>query len=228
MTAGRRPPVHEGDLLFEPSAERVARSEMSKFMSVLAREGVVDPSGYEELWAWSVRDLEGFWQAVARFFDVRWSTPPEEVLVRGNGAEGARWFTGARLNYADQVARQPSGHLAVIAVDEASNRSEMTYGELLGAAGAVAAGLRRLGVRQGDRVAAVLPNGLASVIGFLACASMGAVWSSCAPEFGAESMVDRFRQIEPRVLLAASSYRYGGETSTSPASSRPSRRPSLA
>ncbi|MDA8038685.1 MAG: acetoacetate--CoA ligase [Actinomycetota bacterium] len=210
MTASQRPPVREGDLLFEPSAERVSSSEMSRFISFLARYGVIDPSDYEELWAWSIRDLEGFWLAIARFFDVRWSTPPTKLLVRGNGAEGARWFAGARLNYADQVTRHAAGNVAVIAVDEASNRTEMTYGELIASAGAVAAGLRQLGVRQGDRVAAVLPNSLASVIGFLACASLGAIWSSCAPEFGAASMVDRFRQIEPRVLLAASSYRYGG------------------
>ena len=204
-------PVREGDLLYVPPPERAAASGMARFMRFLATEGTA-AKDYDELWAWSVSNLEEFWQSLARFYAVRLGgfEAGSPVLVRGKGAEGAHWFPGATLNYADQVARQEPERAAVIALDEAGNRTEVTYGELLAAAGRAAAGLRRLGVGEGDRVAAVLPNGLPAIIAFLATAGIGAVWSSCAPEFGAPSMVDRFRQIEPKVLIICESYRYGG------------------
>jgi len=203
-------PVREGDLLYVPPPERAASSEMARFMGFVADEWGVEAADYESLWRWSVSELGDFWRALARFYGVPVDADGSPALVRGNGAEGARWFPGVTLNYADQVTRQDPDHLAVIALDEAGNRGETTYGELLEAAGRAAAGLRALGVGQGDRVAAVLPNGLPAVVGFLATASIGAIWSSCAPEFGAPSMVDRFRQIDPKVLIVAAGYDYGG------------------
>ncbi len=165
---------------------------------------------YEAAWEWSVRDPERFWGALSEWDRISWRTPAGTTLERGLGAEGARWFPGAELNYVDQVLRHGSSELAVIATNESGERRDLTYGELLSMAGAAANGLRRLGVGRGDRVAAVLPNGVEALVGFLAVASLGAVWSSCAPEFGAPSMVDRFQQIEPKVLLITDAYRYGG------------------
>ncbi len=200
----------EGDLLYEPSAERVARSQMCQFLSWLSERGLTQASSYAELHAWSVADLPAFWAAFATWSGVIWRKEPDQVLVEGNGAEGARWFTGAELNYADHVLRQPAESPALVALHESGSRIQLTYGELTTAAGAIARGLQRLGVTSGDRVAAVLPNGVEAVVGFLAAASIGAVWSACAPEFGSSSMTDRFQQIAPRVLLVADTYTYGG------------------
>ena len=205
--------VHEGDLLFEPTAERIARANMTAFMEWLRARSIVDAKTYQELYDWSIDDLAGFWTTLADWSGIIWRSraEPADALVEVNGAEGAHWFQGAELNYVDQVLRHPAADVALVGLDESGNRRELTFGELAGAAGAVAAGLRRLGVTRGDRVAAVLPNGVESVVAFLATASLGAIWSSCAPEFGAASMTDRFRQISPKVLLVADGYRYGGK-----------------
>jgi len=195
--------------LWEPTPERVAAARITAFLGWLGAEGRGSFASYDELWRWSVTDLEGFWEAIRRYFAVG-PDAGGPVLVRGRRAEGARWFPELRLNYADAIGRHPDGRTAVVARDEDGGRREMTFGELRAAAGAAAAGLRRLGVGRGDRVAAVVPNGIEAVVGLLATASIGAVWSSCAPEFGAEGVIDRFGQIEPTVLVAVTGYRYGG------------------
>ncbi len=184
---------------------------MTRFMEYLADTGV-EATTYAELHAWSVRELAAFWSALADFDGVVWRRAADgEILHGGEGAEGARWFAGAELNYADHVLRQDAAATALVAVDESGHRRQVSYGELTALAGAVADGLRRLGIGRGDRVAAVLPNGIPAAAAFLGAASLGAVWSSCAPEFGASSMADRFQQIRPRVLLVADGYRYGGK-----------------
>jgi acetoacetyl-CoA synthetase len=203
--------IEEGTLLWEPTAERVASARITGFMDWLAAETGRRFGDYRALWTWSVEDLEGFWGALWRYFSLGPPITGTAVLTRGRGAEGARWFADTRINYVDVVCRHPSEDLAVIAENETGARVELSYGELRAMAGAAAAGLRRLGVVQGDRVAAVLPNDATAVAAFLAVASLGGVWSTCAPEFGVNSMVDRFRQIEPKVLLVADSYQYGGK-----------------
>ena len=186
---------------------------MTGFIGWLRDCDIVSVTTYAELHAWSVQDLARFWSALADWDGLRWRKPPGEgrILLAGDGAEGARWFPGTELNYADQVLRHHRDAPALIAADEAGRRQRLSYGELTDLAGAAAAGLGRLGVAAGDRVAAVLPNGVEAVAAFLAVASLGAIWSSCAPEFGASSMADRFQQIGPRVLLVADGYRYGGK-----------------
>jgi acetoacetyl-CoA synthetase len=197
-------------VLWEPSPERVRRARLTAFMAWLAQhEGLVF-TGYPDLWQWSVDHLAEFWSAVRAYFDVPGHGDVATVLRAGNGAEGAVWFPGLELNYVELVARQAPDEVALVAVTESGRRRSFSYRRLLDLAGAAAAGLRRLGVGRGDRVAAVLGNGPEAVVAFLATASLGAVWSSCAPEFGAPSMADRFRQIEPKVLLCADGYRYGG------------------
>jgi acetoacetyl-CoA synthetase len=205
--------VHEGDLLFEPGPERRARANLTGFMGWLRTRGIVDATTYGELHEWSVRDVAGFWVALAEWDGLVWrkQARPGDVLEDVHGAEGAHWFVGAELNYVDNVVRHRADAPAVVALDESGRRRELSYGELTALAGAAAAGLRRLGVGSGDRVAAILPNGVEAVATFLAAASLGAIWSSCAPEFGAASMSDRFRQIRPKVLLVADGYRYGGK-----------------
>ena len=210
MGAGAAPSAVEGELLWTPTPERIDRARITDYMRWLEAHRDLTFDDYDELWSWSVSDLEGFWSSVWDWAGIRASKEPTAVCERGFGAEGARFFVGAELNYVDQVLRAPADAPAVVAIDDAGTRDEVTYGQLSERVGAAAAGLAALGVSRGDRVAAVLPNGLPAIVGFLAAASLGAIWSSCAPEFGAASMVDRFSQIAPKVLLVADGYRYGG------------------
>jgi acetoacetyl-CoA synthetase len=191
-------------LLWEPTPERVERATITRFARAVGREGP-----YEELWRWSVDDLEGFWAAVWDFFDVQASAPYERVLGRRE-MPGAQWFPGARLSYAEHFFRgRDDDAVAIRHAAEMRELSQWTWGELRDQTTRIATGLRRLGIGPGDRVAAYMPNIPETIAAFLASASIGAVWSSAAPEFGARSVIDRFAQIEPNVLLAVDGYRYG-------------------
>ena len=194
--------MSEGKLLWEPPARLRERSHMARF---IADRGVAD---YDELWRWSVEDLEGFWGAIWERFDV--GAEYERVLADAS-MPGAVWFPGARLNYAERLFRgKPDERVAIVHASELRELSEWTWGELREQTGRIRAGLRERGVGPGDRVAAYLPNVPETIAAFLATASLGAVWSSAAPEFGARSVCDRFGQIEPKLLLAIDGYRYGG------------------
>jgi acetoacetyl-CoA synthetase len=208
-------PDHETPL-WEPTARERESAHLTDFMRwVGAREGRTF-SDYEQLHRWSVEEIERFWEAVWQYFGVRCSRPYERVLDTRE-MPGARWFAGTELNYAENVlcarsggGRDPS-QPAVLHASELRELDELSWGELEAQVATVAGGLRALGVGRGDRVAAYLPNIPETVVAFLATASIGAVWSSAAPEFGVRSVVDRFAQIEPRVLLAIDGYRHGGK-----------------
>ena len=200
--------------LWEPTAEDRERAAMTRFMRWVAEregraEGIED---YEQLRRWSVGEVERFWEAIWEFCGVRSSRPYERVL--GDRAmPGVRWFEGAELNYAENMLlrdRDPEA-VAVLHTSELRELGSLTWGELREEVARVAAGLRALGVGRGDRVVAYMPNIPETLIAFLASASLGAIWSSAAPEFGARSVIDRFAQIEPRVLLAVDGYRHGGK-----------------
>ena len=169
-------------------------------------------SGYGELWRWSVDELEDFWASLWEFCEVRASAPYERVF-EPREMPGARWFEGARLNYAENLLRRAvdPDAVAVVHTSELRELGSLTRGELAVEVAAAAEGLRRLGVVSGDRVVAYMPNIPETLIAFLACASIGAIWSSAAPEFGSRSVIDRFAQIEPKVLLAVDGYRHGGK-----------------
>jgi acetoacetyl-CoA synthetase len=193
-------------VLWTPSDERVERAQITRFARAVGREG-----DYDGLWRWSVEDLEGFWAAVWDFFDVQASEPYERVLGRRE-MPGAQWFPGARLSFAEHLFRgRDDDAVAIHHAGELRELSQWTWGELREQTARIAAGLRRLGVGPGDRVAAYMPNIPEAIAGFAACASIGATWSSCSPDFGARSVGDRFAQIEPKVLLAVDGYRYGGK-----------------
>jgi acetoacetyl-CoA synthetase len=197
-------PAGEGQLLWEPSEEMRGRSEMGRF---IRERGF---GSYDELWRWSVEDLEGFWGALWERFEVRASKPYERVLERRE-MPGAKWFPGAELNYAEHVFRMARpAEPAIVHASESSSLEELSWDELGDQVARAAAGLRRLGVERGDRVVAYMPNVPETVVAFLAAASIGAVWSSCAPEFGVPTVIDRFAQIEPKVLIAIEEYTYGG------------------
>jgi acetoacetyl-CoA synthetase len=204
----------EGELLWTPDPAAAAGTTVARFMRWLAAERGHAFASYEELRRWSVTDLEGFWAAVWDFFEVRSAQPYERVLS-SRAMPGAAWFEGSRVNYAEHLLR----HERAAAPDEAAlvHSSELrplartSWHELGAAMRVVATQLRALGVRPGDRVAAYMPNIPETVIAMLATTAIGATWSSAAPEFGARTVIDRFAQIEPRVLFAADGYRFGGK-----------------
>jgi acetoacetyl-CoA synthetase len=199
----------EGELLWRPPEELVRNAKLTRFLRWLEGERGLSFDGYEDLWRWSVLEIEAFWSAIWEFSGVRAHAPFETVLP-DRRMPGARWFEGARLNYAEHALADADERPAIVARGEDGRALELTRTELAERVGAAAAGLRRLGVRPGDRVAAFVPNGPEAVIAFLATASLGAIWSSCSPDFGTRAVVDRFRQIEPKVLIAVDGYRYGG------------------
>ena len=193
------------ELLWTPSPERIERANITAFAR---KRGL--PEDYGELWQWSVDSLEEFWAAVwDEWVDA--DAPYERVLGRRE-MPGAEWFPGAQLNYAKHIFRnRDPNDLAIQHASESRPLAGWTWGELERETARIAAGLRALGVERGDRVAAFMPNIPETVAAFLACASIGAIWSSAAPEFGVRSVIDRFQQIEPKVLLAIDGYRYGGK-----------------
>jgi acetoacetyl-CoA synthetase len=202
--------ARSGEKLWEPSPEAIERSAMTAYARWLERERGVTTNGYEELWRWSVTELEDFWASIWDYFEVISNSRPATALAKRK-MPGARWFEGAELNYAEHIFRDKDPDaLAIQHMAEGGELGEIRWGELRDRVAAIAAGLRELGVERGDRVVAYLPNSPAAVIGFLASASVGAIWSSCSPDFGASSVVDRFAQIEPKVLLAVDGYRYSG------------------
>src|SRR5829696_2743934 len=188
--------------LWEPSGAQVERAVMTRFMR---ERGFKD---YDALWRWSVDDLDGFWASIWEFFGVDGAY--EQVLA-ARDMPGARWFPGAEVNYARHLLSHSAHDApAIVHASELRQQAEWTRAELRAQVARIAAGLRALGVRPGDRVAAYMPNIPEAIAAFLACASLGAVWSSCSPDFGARSVIDRFAQIEPKVLIAVDGYRYNG------------------
>ncbi|HEX9621167.1 MAG TPA: AMP-binding protein, partial [Polyangiaceae bacterium] len=202
--------VSEGDLLWQPSDAVRNGSNIARYLAFLEREKARRCSDYESLWRWSVDDLEGFWASIVEYFDVTFRAPCERVLLERK-MPGARWFPGARLNYAEHALRHSGDDLAVISLAEDGARSELSFSGLRDRVARARAGLRRLGVGVGDRVAACVSNDADALVCFLATASLGAIWSSAAPEFGVKSVLDRFAQIEPKVLIAVDGYHYGGK-----------------
>jgi len=227
-----------GEVLWQPGQDLIERARITDYRRWLASERGVrlrsassdpttprpassDPTtpphgaesaAYRELWDWSVAEPAAFWDSLWTYFDVLGDRGTGPVLT-GPAMPDVTWFPGATLNYAQnalRTARTDPARLAVIARDEDGGKTTLTYGELAAEVARVRAGLQALGVTKGDRVAAYLPNIPAALIGLLATASLGAIWSSCSPDFGAASVIDRFAQITPKVLLAVDQYRYNG------------------
>ncbi|HET7521214.1 MAG TPA: acetoacetate--CoA ligase [Candidatus Limnocylindria bacterium] len=201
------PPV-----LWSPSPDARQSTEVGRFLGWLKQEKGLRFEGYHDLWRWSVDDLPAFWGAVWERAAV--GSHHEAVLGR-SAMPGAEWFPGARLNWAERalrLERRRDDEVVMIARSQTRERTSLTVGELREAVARARAGLQRLGVARGDRVAAFLPNIPEAMIGLLATASLGATWTSCAPEFGVRSVVDRLSQVQPKVLLTVDGYRYGGRS----------------
>ena len=202
-----------GAVLWEPDHKTVRDARVTHFMQWLAARDKLNPGGYEDLWRWSVNEPGQFWAAIWDYFEVLGDRGPGPVLA-GQVMPDVRWFPGATLNYARNALRTAwtdPDRPAIISDSERGRGGTLSYAQLAAEVARVARGLRSLGVGRGDRVAALLPNVPEAVIGLLAAASLGATWSSCSPDFGARSIIDRFAQIEPSVLIACEGYVYGGK-----------------
>jgi acetoacetyl-CoA synthetase len=206
-----------GTVLWRPTAESIAATRLGEFAGWVSRRRGLDfgsPAGYDAIWAWSTSRLEQFWADLAAWSGVLPGVPDDEVLA-SRSMPGAQWFTGRSVNYAEHAlapaadGRDPDSP-ALVVVTEDGEPAEVSWAALRRQVGAFAATLRALGVGRGDRVAGYLPNIPEAVVAFLGAASIGAVWSACAPDFGARSAADRFAQIEPVVLVAVDGYRFGG------------------
>ncbi|HYF27410.1 MAG TPA: acetoacetate--CoA ligase [Baekduia sp.] len=200
-----------GEILWRPTPESIAETRIARYLGWLEQERGLTFDDYWALHRWSVEHLEDFWQSIWDFFDVRAETPPEEVLS-SRTMPGARWFPGSTLNFAERLLRNDfTDEPAMIFVREGEEPVETSWSTLREQVAAVAAGLTRLGVERGDRVAAYMPNVPETVVAFLGCASVGAIWTACAPDFGTRSVVERFAQLEPKVLIAADGYAFNGK-----------------
>jgi len=202
--------VQEGQVLWRPGPAELRASRLADYMAYVEQRYGRRFEDYAALHAWSVAELGEFWSSIADYFAVHFTTPA--ACGPSGTLPDAHWFDGATLNYAEHALRVRDEHLAVVARTERGERRTWTRAELAHDVACARAGLRRLGVQRGERVAALLPNGGEALIAFLATVSLGAIWSSCAPEFGASSVLDRFRQIEPAVLLTVTRYEYGGKS----------------
>ena len=213
--AGRLRPgsgkIEQGTLLWEPSAAFKAGSNLTDYLGWLDRERGLRFDDYAAMWRWSVDDLEAFWASIVDYYEIPIRGDRSRVLGERT-MPGAVWFEGAEINYAEAAFQRASpDRPALLFQSEREPLREVSWAELESSVAAVAAGLRRLGVGRGDRVAAILPNIPEAVVAFLACASLGAIWASCSPDFGSRSLIDRFAQIEPKALIAVDGYAYGGK-----------------
>ncbi len=200
----------EGTLLWRPTQERIKNSNISRYIEWLSAKRGLKFNEYYELWQWSVDNLEEFWATVWEFFGVKASKRYARVLPSME-MPGAAWFTGAELNYAENVFKAGRKGKAIIFRSESGQDREISWDEMRSGTAYIAAALRKMGVKKGDRVAAFIANVPETVMAFLACASMGAIWSSCSPDFGLQSTVDRLSQITPKVLFATDGYKYNGK-----------------
>ncbi len=201
--------------LWTPSPARIADSRMQDYQCWLKEHKGLQFDDYDALWSWSVAHLEDFWASIWEYFDVRSTTPYTQVLD-AHKMPGATWFAGSTLNLTEQLFRfntaaADADKAAIIAKSETRAEVTLSWRALQQQIASVAQALRGMGVVPGDRVAAYLPNIPETVVAFYACASIGAIWSSCSPDMGPASVLDRFRQIAPKVLIAADGYRYGGK-----------------
>ncbi|MCW2761617.1 MAG: acetoacetyl-CoA synthase [Marmoricola sp.] len=202
----------QGGFDWAPGVDRVSEATLTGFASWVSDRFSLPAVGYDALWKWSTDELSEFWSAIWDYFEIVPERPPGVLPLGSEQMPGAVWFKGARLNYAENVFRHPGHWTALICRDESDAEVSLTYDDLRREVARVAGGMRILGVGRATRVAAILPNRLEAVVAFLATASLGATWALCPPEFGTKSIVDRFAQIEPKVLIGSSGHTYAGKS----------------
>lgn len=199
------------DILWQPAPERIARSRMNAFRQLINARHHLQLNDYPALHAWSIDQRDAFWQAIVDFFNIRFHHAPTQVLVEGPHMPSAQWFPGATLNFAEHLLRRRDDAVAVVAVDESGDQAQLTWAELAAHVAGLQRSLQAAGVTRGDRVAACMPNTWQTLVGMLAATSLGAIWSCSSPDFGTQGVIDRFGQIEPKVLMICAGYRYAGK-----------------
>ena len=197
--------------LWQPSKERIKNSNMYRFMNVVNKKYNRDFTEYAPLWEWSIENIPDFWAAMWEFGGVKASKPYTEVVDDLKKMPGAKWFSGAELNFAENLLRYRDDQVALIFKGEEQDSTKLTYAELYDEVARVAKSLRDLGIQPGDRVVGFMPNMAQTIIAMLAATSVGATWSSCSPDFGIKGVLDRFGQIKPRVLFTANGYWFKGK-----------------
>ena len=198
------------DVLWSPDSKRVTNSKLIHYMTWLKSKKNLDFEEYQDLWRWSVDKHEEFWESVWEYFNVGELNGYSNVL-EGTSIYESKWFAEAKLNYSEQVFAKRDNDTAIITINEECQKRTVSYEELYFQVANLASFMKSIGLTKGDRVAAYMANSLESVVAFLATASIGAIWSSCSPEFGVNSVVQRFGQIEPKILIASDGYRYAGK-----------------
>ena len=205
-------PMENRKLLWTPSEQVKKEANLTRYMLWLRGAHNLTFESYSELWQWSVDELDAFWQSIWEYFSIIASEQPQSVLSDST-MPGAKWFEGAKLNYAENFfAKKQEDEPAIIYVDESGAQDNLFWVELEAKTAALAAAMRAYGVGKGDRVVAYMPHIPETIIALFATASIGAIWSSCSPDFGSRSVLDRFQQIEPKLLIAVDGYQYGGKT----------------
>ena len=200
------------DVLWRPSTAQIEASRMDAFRRRVNLRFNLQLNDYAALHRWSVEQRPAFWQTLAEYFQVQWHTPPSQVLDEGPSMPDAQWFPGATLNYAEHLLQRRDDRPAVIAVREDGQRQAFTHAQLAAHVAGMQNALQAIGIQAGDRVASVMPNTWETLVAMLACASLGAIWSSSSPEFGLHGIIDRFGQITPKLLIACAGYQYAGKT----------------
>ncbi|MGJ8687975.1 MAG: acetoacetate--CoA ligase [Gammaproteobacteria bacterium] len=195
--------------LWQPSQERVGASRLRDFLVFLGKQGVNVPQDYQALHRWSIDNKRAFWQAIWQYHQVLGSYDTARILSKDDFS--GKWFEGARLNFAENMLRGDDDAIAIIEHREDKRRRTLSYRELRELSAQLAGTLKAAGVGEGDRVGGFLPNGIEAVVGMLASARLGAVWSSCSPDFGLQGVLDRFGQIQPKVLIGINGYEYNGK-----------------
>ena len=197
-------------LLWEPSEDRIRQTNMYRFMQSVNEKYNCRFSSYDELYQWSIDNLEDFWAEMWNFADIKASRPYDQIIDDPAGMPGAKWFKGARLNFAENLLRFRNDNIALIFRGEDKVRRTLTYNELYNETSRTAAALKQAGIKPGDRVVGFVPNMPESIIAMLAASSLGAMWSSCSPDFGIKGVLDRFGQTQPKVLFTADGYFFKG------------------
>ncbi|HDS0928193.1 TPA: acetoacetate--CoA ligase [Pseudomonas putida] len=199
------------DVLWRPSTTQIEASRMDAFRRRVNLRYNLQLDDYQALHGWSIEQRADFWQTLAEFFHVHWHTPPSQVLSEGPQMPDAQWFANATLNFAEHLLRRHDDRPAVVAVREDGQREVFSHAELAAQVAGLQTAFKAAGIVPGDRVAAIMPNTWQTLVAMLACTSLGAVWSSSSPEFGVHGIIDRFGQIEPKLLIVCAGYQYAGK-----------------
>ena len=199
-------------IMWQPSSDQIKNSQLMSFISFINHTYGFNISDYSDLHAWSIKQKEGFWKSFSHFADIKFSKTPNTIFIQGQSMEDGEWFPGAKLNFAENLLKHKNNALALVHNNEKNDRFQYTYQGLHQAVASLAKHFKEMGVKTHDRIAAVLPNRPETIIAMLATTSIGAIWSSCSPEFGSECLFDRFHQIKPKVLLVCDGYFYNGKS----------------